>query len=78
MTLIKDLSSIAAFYNTDKLEHGYTKIYEKYFKYLRDQKLTILEIGIADGKSLLTWSEYFKKSKIIGIDIHNIDIKKKN
>jgi 23S rRNA U2552 (ribose-2'-O)-methylase RlmE/FtsJ len=77
MSLIKDLSSIAKFYKTDKLEHGYTKIYEKYFESLRDKKLTILEIGIADGKSLLTWSEYFKNSTIIGIDIHQIDIEEK-
>ena len=74
MTLQKNLSSIAEFYKTDKKEHGYTAIYEKYFKSLRDQKLKILEIGIADGKSLLTWSDYFNNSTIIGIDIHKIDI----
>ena len=38
----------------------------------------ILEIGIADGKSLLTWSDYFKNSTIIGIDIHKIDLEEKN
>jgi hypothetical protein len=78
MTSKKNLSSIVEFYKTDKLEHGYIKVYEKYFESLRDQKLKILEIGIADGKSLLTWSDYFKNSTIIGIDIHKIDIKEKN
>ena len=72
------LSSIAGLYKTDKLEHGYTSVYENYFERLRDEKLKILEIGIADGKSLLTWSDYFKNSKIIGIDIHKIDTKEKN
>ena len=71
------LSFIAGLYKTDKLEHGYTSVYENYFERLRDEKLKILEIGIADGKSLLTWSDYFKNSKIIGIDIHKIDIKEK-
>ena len=74
---MKNLTSIAEYYKTDKHEHGYTKIYEKYFDSLRDKKLQILEIGIADGKSLLTWSDYFKNSTIIGIDIHKIDIKEK-
>jgi demethylmacrocin O-methyltransferase len=74
MTLQKNLSSIAEFYKTDKKEHGYTTVYEKYFESLRNQKLKILEIGIADGKSLLTWSDYFNNSTIIGIDIHKINI----
>jgi len=78
MTSIKNLTSIAEFYKTDKYEHGYTKVYEKYFESLREKKLQILEIGIADGKSLLTWSDYFKNSTIIGIDIHKIDLKEKN
>ncbi len=77
MTLNKYLNTIAELYNTDKLEHGYTKTYEKYFESIRDQKLKILEIGIADGKSLLMWSDYFKNSTIIGLDIHKIDIKEK-
>ena len=74
----KDLNTLAETHNTDKLEHGYIKIYEKYFESIRDQKLRILEIGIADGKSLLMWSDYFKDSTVVGIDIHKIDIKEKN
>ena len=41
MTSIKDLTSIAEFYKTDKYEHGYTKVYEKYFESLREKKLQI-------------------------------------
>ena len=73
----KNLKSLAESYSTDKLEHGYIKIYEKYFESIRDKNLKVLEIGIADGKSLLMWSDYFKNSTIIGIDIHKIDIKEK-
>ena len=77
MTLINNLKSIAESYNTDKLEHDYIKIYEKYFESIRNENLKVLEIGIADGKSLLMWSDYFKNSTIIGIDIHKIDIDEK-
>ena len=69
MSSTKNLTSIAEFYKTDKYEHGYTKVYEKYFERLKEKKLQILEIGIADGKSLLTWSDYFENSTIVGIDI---------
>jgi hypothetical protein len=77
MTVIKNLRSISTQYNSDKLEHGYIEIYETYFKEIRDMNLNILEIGIADGDSLLTWSDYFKNSTIVGIDIHKIDITEK-
>ena len=72
-----NLKSLSQLYKTDKLEHGYIEIYESYFRSLKDKKLKILEIGIADGKSLLTWSDYFKNSVIVGIDIHKIDVKEK-
>ena len=78
MSLNKNLTEIAKNHKTDKYGHGYTTVYENYFESLRNKKLRILEIGIADGKSLLTWSEYFKNSTIIGIDIHKIDLKEKN
>ena len=68
-----DLRSISELYKSDKLEHGYIEIYDQYFRNIRNKELKILEIGIADGKSLLTWSDYFKNSIIIGIDIHKID-----
>ena len=77
MTFDNKISSLAKFYKTDKFEHGYTEIYEKYFENIKDQKLNILEIGVADGGSLLMWSDYFKNSTIIGLDIHKINLKEK-
>ena len=59
-----DLRSISELYKSDKLEHGYIEIYDQYFKNIRNNELKILEIGIADGRSLLTWSDYFKNSII--------------
>ena len=77
MSETKNLRSIAEIYKSDKIEHGYIRNYESHFEKIRDEKLKILEIGIADGKSLLTWSDYFENSQIIGIDIHKIDIVEK-
>ena len=74
----QNLKKIAETYKSDKIEHGYIEIYESYFHKLKEDNLIILELGIADGKSLLTWSDYFKNSKIVGIDIHKINIEEKN
>jgi ubiquinone/menaquinone biosynthesis C-methylase UbiE len=49
---------------------NYTLIYENYFKKLRQDPITLLEIGIESGASLKTWYQYFPNGKIIGIDIN--------
>jgi len=64
-------------YGSDKISHGYTDIYFSYFEKLKNEKLNILEIGVADGKSVRAWSEFFSNSNIIGIDIKKIDIEAK-
>lgn len=50
--------------------------YEQLFEGIRTEPLTILEIGIGGykdplkgGGSLKMWAEYFKNSRIIGLDI---------
>lgn len=64
-------------YKSDKYRHGYHEIYNLFLNKLKNKKLTILEIGVSDGASIKAWSNYFKKSKIVGIDIKKINLKKK-
>lgn len=66
------LDSLAKKYGTDKSSdvHNYCVKYEKYLPFKRYQDINILEIGILDGKSLLTWKDYYYKSNIVGIDIN--------
>ena len=71
------LEKIFLKYKCDKAFHKYHLVYDIFFKKLKKKKINILEIGISDGASLKVWSEYFKKSKIIGFDIKKIDLKKK-
>ena len=52
---------------------GYFEIYEKYFKKIRLKILNILEIGVEDGGSIKIWKKYFPKSKIVGLDINNMN-----
>jgi hypothetical protein len=54
-------------------------MYEKYLGHLRDQRITLLEIGIGGGEdpftqggaSLRMWKEYFRRAMIHGIDIYD-------
>lgn len=71
------LDRIAKSHGTDKSSeiHNYCVKYEKYLPFNRYDEINILEIGVLDGKSLLTWKEYFYRSHILGIDI-NSDCKK--
>lgn len=68
---MRPLNKIAQFYGTDKSSeiHNYCEKYEKYLPFNRLEPLVMLEIGVLDGKSLLTWREYFPNATIIGIDI---------
>lgn len=59
---------------TDKnTVHSYVSaFYEDTFLPYKDKEVSILEIGIARGDSLLLWEKYFKNSKLIyGLDNHD-------
>lgn len=64
------LDKIAKIMGTDKStkRHGYTGIYEKHISKKRDSSISLLEIGVAYGQSLLTWKDYFRKGHIVGLD----------
>jgi hypothetical protein len=54
---------------SDKWE-SYLGYYDSLFSPLRDRPISMLEIGIQNGGSLETWSEYFKYAKhFVGCDI---------
>ena len=57
----------------DGRHHGprlhFTTIYDKYLLPLKNESISILEIGIANGNSLKMWTECFTKAKVFGIDI---------
>jgi len=49
----------------------YFEVYEKYFQKYVDQKIVMIEIGVAEGGSAQMWEYYFgKQATIIGIDIN--------
>ena len=55
---------------TDKdVSHAYIPIYERLLTHLVGKSPSVVEMGVASGKSLLMWEEYFQNATILGIDI---------
>lgn len=50
--------------------HAYIPVYSKIFAPLKDKPISILEVGIYRGSSLIMWNQYFTKAaKVVGFDI---------
>jgi hypothetical protein len=64
------LEEIGFAHGTDKskLCHDYLNTYEQFFAPLRDQPITLLELGVQHGYSLRTWRDYFTAATIVGVD----------
>lgn len=72
------LDELAIEHGTDKstLSHGYTRWYETYFEPIRQEPITLLELGwgghddpTAGGQSAATWRAYFPHATIVVVDI---------
>ncbi|MDR2300457.1 MAG: class I SAM-dependent methyltransferase [Deltaproteobacteria bacterium] len=49
--------------------HDFLRKYEFFLKPLKDEDFVFVELGVYKGASLRTWSEYFTKATLIGVDI---------
>jgi hypothetical protein len=56
-------------YDSDKIGNRYLDRYDPILAPWVDQKITLLELGVYRGGSLLLWRDYFPLATIIGIDI---------
>jgi len=73
------LTSLATIHGTDKWGlHKYTPHYERFLGHLRDDRFTLLELGIGGysrtgegGASLRMWRDFFPHAHIAGLDIED-------
>lgn len=49
--------------------HSYIDLYALWLEEFRNRPCVLLEIGVAEGKSLAMWREYLPHAEIIGVDI---------
>ncbi len=71
------LETLASLHDAEK-EKRFLELYAEFFAPYRNRKIHLLEIGIGGagnphkgGGSLRTWSSYFSRGKVFGIDIHD-------
>ena len=57
--------------NTDK-PLGYLLEYEKALRPILHRDVSVLELGVAFGGSLLMWRDYFQGGPVIGVDVNTI------
>lgn len=56
-------------YDSDKIASHYLEQYDPIFQPWLDKNITILEVGVKKGGSVLLWKDYFPTAQIVGIDI---------
>ena len=74
-----NLTELAQEFGTDKWGvHRYTPHYERHLEDLRNERFTLLEIGIGGyqrrrrgGNSLRMWKHFFPRAQIVGLDIQD-------
>ena len=73
------LSQLATKFRSDKWgKHWYTQHYERHLGHLKNERFTLLEIGIGGyrnprkgGASLRMWRAFFPHAQIIGLDLQD-------
>ena len=65
------LDEIGLSHGTDKASniHDYLRFYDRRLQHLRNEPFTLLEIGVYRGGSVRTWSSYFPRATIVGLDV---------
>lgn len=71
MSTLPSLDDLGIQAVTDKcsLAHDYLRHYDRVLGALRNEPITLLEIGVFQGGSLKVWEQYFSVAKIVGVDI---------
>lgn len=71
MNEFSELDMIGIEEGTDKstLGGGYLSHYDEWFHDIRHEAFNLLEIGVFHGGSVRTWTRYFDRAQIIGLDI---------
>lgn len=65
MTTLTDLARAC---QTDKFQHGYCPAYEFILGPVREDPITLVEIGVLGGASLRMWETWMPRATIIGVD----------
>jgi hypothetical protein len=65
---MNNLTSIGYKYGTDKVDHGFTTVYEQLLSKYKYDSFNLLEVGVFYGSSIKMWNEYFPNATIYAAD----------
>lgn len=65
-----NLTNLGKKYDTDKVTHGFTNVYDELFSNYRNDKFNLLEVGVFYGSSIKMWNEYFPNAQIYAADYY--------
>lgn len=67
-----ELDNLGLKYGTDKASdrHDYLRGYELFLERYKNEKITVMELGVEKGQSLKMWTEYFPNAHLLGVDIN--------
>ncbi len=72
------LAELGQKHGADKAgHHHYYGLYERYLNSKRESVRAVLELGVAHGKSLLVWLDYFPRARVVGVDNRELDLSDK-
>lgn len=60
-------------YKTDKLDHGYDVMYDKFLSTIRNDVKSVIEIGSRPGSAKL-WLDYFPNAHVYSVDLKTFNI----
>ena len=63
-----ELTRLSKRFGTDKVAHGFTKLYDAIFSTQRSTTRRMLEVGVFYGASIRMWHDYFPAATIHGVD----------
>jgi hypothetical protein len=63
-----ELTRLGKRFGTDKVAHGFTKLYDAIFSTQRSTTRRMLEVGVFYGASIRMWHDYFPAATIHGVD----------
>lgn len=65
------ISEILMTYKTDKArDHSYGGFYDELFSHFdQNAPISILELGVQGGGSLIAWKDFFPNARVVGVDI---------
>ena len=63
-----ELREVMRRHGSDKVTHGFTRLYDARFGPIHDRVTSLMEVGVFMGASIRMWRDYFPNATVTGLD----------